>query len=87
MHPSCDLKSSIEGNTGFTPPCAILNPLQKPIFDIFQALFYSAVCIRIGMDLHHFGNLDPHSDPHQSDKLELDPDPHQFADDKPKRGI
>jgi hypothetical protein len=42
------------------------------------------------MDPHHFGNLDPHTDPHlhqlkiririhQSDKLnpELDPDPHQ----------
>jgi hypothetical protein len=31
-------------------------------------------------DPHH------HPDPHQSDKLDLepDPDPHQFADDKPK---
>ncbi len=30
--------------------------------------------------------LDPHPDPHQSDKLdpESDPDPHQFGDDKPK---
>jgi hypothetical protein len=27
---------------------------------------------------------DPHLDPHQSDKLGPDPDPHQFADDKPK---
>jgi hypothetical protein len=39
------------------------------------------------MDLHHFGKLDPLPDPHQSEgKLdpELDPDPHQFADDKPK---
>ncbi len=35
------------------------------------------------MDTHHFGNLDPFPDPHQSDKL--DPDPNQFADDKPKR--
>jgi hypothetical protein len=34
--------------------------------------------------VHYLGNLDlvPHPDPHQSDKL--DPDPHQFADDKPK---
>jgi hypothetical protein len=43
------------------------------------------------MDPHHFGNLDPHPDPHlhpdsnQSDKLdpEQDPDTHKFADDKP----
>jgi len=30
---------------------------------------------------------DPHQDSHQSDKLnpESDLDPHQFADDKPKR--
>jgi hypothetical protein len=46
------------------------------------------------MDPHHFGNLDLHPDQHphqikirilishQSDSL--DPDPHQFADDKPK---
>ncbi len=36
------------------------------------------------VDPHHFANLDPHPDldPHQSDKL--DPDPHQFADHKPK---
>jgi hypothetical protein len=26
----------------------------------------------------------PHTDPHQSDKLDLEPDPHQFADDNPK---
>jgi hypothetical protein len=24
-------------------------------------------------------------DPHQSDSLDPEPDPHQFADDKPKR--
>jgi hypothetical protein len=32
------------------------------------------------MDPHNFCNLDPHPDPHQSDKLdpESDPDPHQF---------
>jgi hypothetical protein len=46
------------------------------------------------MDPHHFGNLDPHPDPHPhkmknphpdtSDNLDLKPDPHQFADDKPK---
>ncbi len=56
--------------------------------------------IWIGIHPHHFGNLDPHPDPHsvsnknqdpdpdqhQSDKLdpESDPDPHQLADDKPK---
>jgi hypothetical protein len=27
---------------------------------------------------------DQHPDPHKSDKLDPDPDPHQFADDKPK---
>jgi hypothetical protein len=35
-------------------------------------LMYSVLQIRIRMD------------PHQSDKLDPDPDPHQFADDKPK---
>jgi hypothetical protein len=46
-------------------------------------LFYSTI-----PQVHHLGNLAPvpHRvqlpDPHQSDKL--DPDPHQFADDKPK---
>ncbi len=56
--------------------------------------------IRIPKDPHHFGNLDPHPDPHQIKiriwiririritmyKLypEPDPDPHQFADVKPK---
>jgi hypothetical protein len=34
------------------------------------------------MDPYHFGDLDPH--PHQSDMLDPEPDPHQFADDKPK---
>jgi hypothetical protein len=46
------------------------------------------------MEPHHYGNLEPHPDPHphqiinpdphQNDKLdpEPDPDPHQFADDK-----
>ncbi len=31
-------------------------------------------------------NPDPHLDPHQSDKLDPEsyPDPHQFADHKPK---
>ncbi len=29
-------------------------------------------------------NSEPHSDPHQSDKMDQDTDPHQFADDKPK---
>jgi hypothetical protein len=50
--------------------------------------------IRIRMDPHHFGNLDPHPDPNphqikiririrtQSDKLDPEPDAHQFADDK-----
>jgi hypothetical protein len=49
------------------------------------------------MDPHHFGNLDPHPDTHQTNKnqdpdprrsnklgLEPDPGPRQFADDKPK---
>jgi hypothetical protein len=27
---------------------------------------------------------DPNLDPHQSDNLDSDPDPHQFIDDKPK---
>ncbi len=31
-------------------------------------------------DPHHFGNLDPH----QSNKLDPEPDPNQFADEKPK---
>jgi hypothetical protein len=42
-------------------------------------------------DPHHFGMVtwirirtNKNPDPHQSDKLEPDPDPHQFADDKPK---
>jgi hypothetical protein len=34
-------------------------------------------------DPHQSDKLDP--DPHQSDKLKSDLDPHQFADDKPKR--
>jgi hypothetical protein len=40
----------------------------------------------VNPDPHHFGNLDPHLDlhPHQHDKLDLEPDPHQLADDKPK---
>jgi hypothetical protein len=52
----------------------------------------------IRMDPHHFGNLDPHLDPHphqikiririririKSERLDLEPDSHQFADDKPK---
>jgi hypothetical protein len=50
------------------------------------------------MDPHHYGNLDPHPDPHQiklpipdphtdpyqNDKLDPEADPYQFADDKPK---
>jgi hypothetical protein len=56
-----------------------------------------SIRIRICLDPHHFGDLDPHPattsnknpnpDPRQSDKLDLEPnpDPHQFADDKPKR--
>jgi len=43
-------------------------------------------------DPDHFGNLDPdqikikirirtHPDPHQNDKLDPEPDPHQFADE------
>jgi hypothetical protein len=39
--------------------------------------------IRIRMDLHHFGNLDPHPDSHPHKKNQ-DSDPHQFADVKPK---
>jgi hypothetical protein len=48
----------------------------------------------VGQDPHHFGNLDPdsHPDPHPHQiKIririiiyKLDPDPHQFADVKPK---
>jgi hypothetical protein len=36
--------------------------------------------------MDHFGTLDPHPDPHQSDKLDPkpDPDPNQFAGDKLK---
>jgi hypothetical protein len=44
----------------------------------------------IRKDPHHFGNLDPHPDPHQIKirirnrikiyKLDPEPDPHQFAD-------
>jgi hypothetical protein len=30
------------------------------------------------------GYPDPHPDPHQSDKLDPDPYPYQFADNKPK---
>ncbi len=50
--------------------------------------------IRISKDPHNIGNLDPQRDlhPHQIKfqiririyKLDLDPDPHQFADVKPK---
>jgi hypothetical protein len=42
--------------------------------------------IRVRINPHHFGNLDPHPDPHphQSDKLDAEPDPHQFANYKPK---
>jgi hypothetical protein len=42
--------------------------------------------IRIRIDPPYFGNLYPHPDPHQSDKLdpEQDPDPHQFVENKPK---
>jgi hypothetical protein len=48
--------------------------------------------IRIRKDPHHFGNLDPHPDPHQIKirisikiyKLDPEPDPHQYADVKPK---
>jgi hypothetical protein len=38
------------------------------------------------MDPHKFGNMVPHPDPHQNDKLdqEQEPDMHQFSDDKPK---
>jgi hypothetical protein len=36
------------------------------------------------MDPHQSDKLDPDPDPHQSDKLDPDPDLHQFADDKPK---
>jgi hypothetical protein len=35
------------------------------------------------MDPHHFGNLDPH----QSDKLDPEPDSHQFAVDELKRMV
>jgi hypothetical protein len=42
--------------------------------------------IRIRMYPHHFGNLDLPLDPHQSNKLDPEPDldPHLFEDDKPK---
>jgi hypothetical protein len=46
--------------------------------------------IRIRKDPHHFGNLDPDPHPHQIKIririkiFKLDPDPHQFADVKPK---
>jgi hypothetical protein len=40
-------------------------------------------------ETHHLGNQDPHPfpDPHQSDKLDSEPDPHQFADDSQNEGI
>jgi hypothetical protein len=53
--------------------------------------------IRIRKVSHHFGNLNPHPDPHQikiririsyrSDKLDPEPDPDskQFANDEPER--
>ena len=48
--------------------------------------------IQTVQDPDHFGNLDPHPHPHQIKILiririkiyKLDPDPHQFADIKPK---
>ncbi len=38
------------------------------------------------MDPHHFSNLDPHRDQKKirTQSVKLDPDPQQFADDKPK---
>jgi hypothetical protein len=38
--------------------------------------------IQIRIDPHHIEMQDP--DAHQRDHLDLDPDPHQLADDKPK---
>jgi hypothetical protein len=40
------------------------------------------------MDQHHFGNLYPHQmkiTSGSASNKNQDPDPHQFADDKPKR--
>jgi hypothetical protein len=60
-----------------------------------QHLARPVLWIRIRMDPHPFSNLDPHPDPHKKNpdtdlhpdphhSDELDPDPHQFEDDKPK---
>jgi hypothetical protein len=54
--------------------------------DIFMGSM-PVLWIWIHMNLHNFGNPDPHQiyqdpEPHPSDKLDLDP--HQFADDKRK---
>ena len=52
-----------------------------------EKMFYHAcfpvlwVRIRIRMDLHHFGKLDP--DPHQTEKLDPDPDSHQSEKQDP----
>jgi hypothetical protein len=35
---------------------------------------FAVLRVRIRMDPHHFGKLDP--DPHQSEKPDADPDPH-----------
>jgi hypothetical protein len=40
--------------------------------------------IRIKYTSGSASNKNHYPDPHQSDKLDLKPDPHQFADDKPK---
>jgi len=48
-------------------------------------LLWIHIRIRIQMDPHHFGNLDPHPDSHPHQYKNQDPDPYQFADDKPKR--
>jgi hypothetical protein len=67
------------------PPNSVVNP--QP--DHFVNLDPNPHQIRIrstGSASNKNQDLDLHPDPHQSDKLvpALDPDPLQFADDKPK---
>jgi hypothetical protein len=55
-------------------------------------VFWIPIRIRIHKDPHHFGNLDPHPDPHQikiqirikNFKPDPEPDPDRFSDVRPK---
>ncbi len=50
---------------------------------------FGSLRIRIWIRIRMKKNPGPHSDPHQSDKLDPEPhlDPHLFDDDKPKMSL